>query len=103
LLARLAVLHVVDCSATCKYWTNANEADRYKHISLLLTTLQKPEGLQTRNLQKINRLHAKLVFFVIVSYFHWLGQTRQLTKESVHYESVMFYGTNLLDCYRQFE
>ncbi len=35
------------------------------------------------------RLQNKLVFFVTVSHFHWLGQTHQLTTESVESESLM--------------
>ncbi len=32
--------------------------------------------LQICHGQKIGILHSKIVFFVIVSHFHWLGQTR---------------------------
>ncbi len=35
------------------------------------------------------RLQNKLVFFVTVSHFPWLGQTYQLTTESVESESLM--------------
>ncbi len=32
-------------------------------------------------------------FIPIVSHLHWLRQTHQLTKESLHYESVIVYST----------
>jgi hypothetical protein len=35
---------------------------------------------------------SKLGILDIVSNFHWLGQTHNLTAESVHYESAMFYN-----------
>ena len=41
----------------------------------------------------MNSLCSKLMPFVIISNFHWIGQTHQLIAESVHYESVMFYST----------
>ncbi len=42
----------------------------------------------------MNSSCSKLEPFVIISNFHWLGQTHQLTAESVHYGSVMFYSTS---------
>jgi len=43
-----------------------------------------------RNVWILDWCHSKLIdSFVIVSHFHWLGQTRQLTVQYVHYESAM--------------
>jgi len=52
-----------------------------------------PQTLWNRNVQKIERLSSKLVFFVNVNHFHCAKQTNLLTLESVHYENVVFYST----------
>jgi hypothetical protein len=50
----------------------------------------------------MDRFQNKLVFFVIASYFYWLGQTRKLTMEFLHHESVFCIvqplGHNKLEC-----
>ncbi len=43
-----------------------------------------------RNVWRMHKLFSKLVCFINVSYFHWLGQTHELTAKYIHYKSVIF-------------
>ncbi len=48
-----------------------------------------------RNVRKMDRLHCKLVRFVIVRHFYSLRQTHYITTDNAYHESDMFYSTGL--------